>query len=1008
VRKSLTRLSPRASRICGALGSLGALVFALAIPVTASAATPTVLYASPSGSGSTCSLSAPCSLDGAKSLVESLAPSMAADIDVYLRGGTYRLSQAFSLGPADSGENGHKVVYAAYPGEVPVFNGAIQVTGFSLYDGSKNIYRAAVPVGTQSRQLFVNGVRAQRARGPLNPSGFTLSGSSFVTSDSSYASFTNASSVEVVDNAQWKQMRCPLASITVPSGGGSSLNVDPTCFKNNNTSVPNRGFPFNGAGLPKLDAISYVENAYQLLTSPGQFYLDSAAGYLYYMPRSGENLATADVELPTQQTLLNVSGTPGHLAPVNDTDPGITYTGSGWGHSSGRGDGDLYDDVHYTTVNGDSVSYTFTGTGIDVLSETNSDEGGIDLYIDGTKVQSVSASATSRLAQQVVASVSGLSQGQHTIKLVKTSGTYMLLDGFTVVPSAVTPAHDITFQALTFAYSTWMLPSTAGYVDNQAGVLWDPGNSDAPIRIPAAVQVHRGSNITFTGDEIAHTGGTGIDLADGTQNSTITGSYIHDTSGGGVSVGEVDDYYLTDTSRMTTGDTVSENWISQVGQDYSDAVGIWAGYTRNLTIAHNDIGHTPYSGMSLGWGWGYASPCSMQSAQGLSTCAHGTIYAGGNQIIDNHVHDVMNILNDGGPIYTNGGQGNANGSATSVLAGNLVEVGNHTNNMLYQDEGSSYWNTYNNLVRTGGGNWIGMWTPTIHDINIHDNYSDRTNYNNRGTNITFNQATIVTGGNWPTAAQSIIAAAGPDPAYRPLTGRIDDDDTAISYTGNWTANGNRGDGDYQDNVHATGTNGDTATLTFTGTGVSVIGEKNTDQGQVEIFLDGTSQGLIDTTSASRQAQSVIYTTSGLTAGSHTIQFVKRSGTWATLDGFEVTGVYNDTAPSISYTGGSWNYYANRGYGDYGDDVHATTANGDSVTVTFTGTGISFTTETNSDEGTIAVSLDGTSQGTVNANASSRHAQQTLYTASGLTLGRHTLTLTKTGGTYFVVDRFDVQ
>jgi hypothetical protein len=714
------------------------------------------------------------------------------------------------------------------------------------------------------------------------------------------------------------------------------------------------------------------------------------------------------VELPTTETLLNVKGTPGHLAPVNDTDPDITYTGS-WSSSSGRGLGDLYNDVHVTTTNGDSVSYTFTGTGIDVLSETNSDEGDIDVYVDGAKVQTVSAAGSPRLAQQVVASVSGLTKGQHTIKLVKTGGTYMLIDGFTVVPDAITPAHDITFRGLTFAYTTWTLPSTAGYIDNQAGVLWDPGNNNAPIRIPAAVQVHRGSDITFDDVEVTHTGGTGIDLADGTQDSTITGSYIHDTSGGGVSVGEVDDYYLTDTNRMTTGDTVSQNWISDVGQDYSDAVGIWAGYTRDLTISHNDIGHTPYSGMSLGWGWGYASPCSMQAAQGQRTCAHGTIYAGDNQILNNHVHDVMSVLHDGGPIYTNGGQGNGDGSTTSVLAGNLVEVGNHSNNRLYQDEGSSYWNTYNNLTRMGGNsNWIGMWTPTIHDINIHDNYSDTSAYNNKGTNITFNQATIVSGGAWPSAAQAIIDAAGPDAVHQPLTGRVDDDDTAISYTGSWTANGNRGYGDYEDAVHATGTNGDTASLTFTGTAVSVIGEKNSDQGQVEIFLDGTSKGLIDTSATTRSAQAVIYSTSGLSAGSHTIKVVRRSGTYATLDGFNVTGVHNDTNSSITYTGASWRSSANRGFGDYQDDVHATTANGDSATVTFTGTGISLVTETNSDEGTIAVSLDGTSQGTVNAFSASRQAQQTVYTVSGLPLGRHTLTLTKTGGSWLVIDRFDVR
>lgn len=744
-----------------ALGALSALACALTLaPIPASAATATVLYASPSGAGSACSLSAPCSLNGVKSVVESLAPSMAADIDVYLRGGTYHLSQPFALGVADSGRNGHQVLYTAYSGEQPILSGALKVSGFALYNSSKNIYRASVPTGTQSRQLFVNGVRALRARGPLNPSGFTLSGSSFITSDSSYTSFTNASSVEIVDNNAWKQMRCPLASITVPAGGGSSLNVNPACFANNNTAVLNRGFPFNGAGLPALNAITYLENAYQLLNTPGQFYLDSAAGYLYYIPRSGENLSTADVELPTLQALLTVSGAPGHLAPTNDTDPAITYSGSGWGYHSSRSLGDLSDDVHATTTNGSSTSYTFTGIGIDVLSETNSDEGGIDVYIDGARVQSVSGYSSSRVAQQVIASISGLSNAQHTLKLVKTGGSYMLLDALTVIPSAITPVHDITFRGLTLDYTTWLLPSTAGYIDNQAGVLWN-ATTHAPIRIPAAIQIHRGSKITFTNDEIAHTGGAGIDLADGTQNSTVTASYIHDTSGGGVSVGEVDDYYLTDTSRMTTGDTISQDWIDHPGQDYSDAVGIWAGQTRNLTLSHNDIGETPYSGISLGWGWGYASPCSMQSAQGLGSCRHGTLYAGGNQILDNHVHDVMNVLNDGGPIYTNGGQGDGNASTTSILAGNLVEIGNHTNNMLYQDEGSSYWNTYNNVIRSGGAHWIGMWTPTIHDIDIHDNYADRTSYQNNGTNITFNQATIVTNGAWPPAAQAIINAAGP-------------------------------------------------------------------------------------------------------------------------------------------------------------------------------------------------------------------------------------------------------
>jgi hypothetical protein len=989
------------------LASLGtaAVLAAIGLSTTAaSAAAPTLLYASPTGTGTTCSFTAPCSLTGARDRVAGLVPSMSADIVVNLRGGTYRLTNPLTFRSADSGANGHTVVYASFPGERALLSGARQVTGFSVFDPGRNIYRAAVTPGTTGRQLFVNGVRAQRARGPLNPAGFTLSGSSFVNpSDPSYASFTNASQVEVAYNTQWKHMRCPLASITKPAGGGSSLNVDPACFANNNTNVPNPGFPFNGYGLPKLQGISWVENAYQLLDQPGEFYLDSAAGALYYIQRPGENLATADVELPALETLVNLAGTPGHLAAVNDNDVRAVYSGSSWATSSNRPFGNYLNDVHYATVNGDSVSFTFSGTGVDVLSEINSDEGGIDVYVDGTKTTSVSAAGPTRLAQQPVVSVTGLAKGNHTVKLVKTGGQYMLIDGFTVIPDEIAPVHDITWQDVSFGYTTWTLPSTAGYIDNQAGVLWD-ATTHLPTRIPAAVQVHRGKNIVFSGVEVAHTGGTGIDLADGTQDSTITASYIHDTSGGGISLGEVDDYYLSDTTRMTSGDTISDNVIDHPGQDYQDAVAIWVGYSRTATIARNDISHTPYSGISLGWGWGWASECSLQGGQ---PCRHGTIYAGANQILANRVDDVMGVLHDGGPIYTLGGQGGGNATMTSVLAGNVVTTGNHTNYMLYHDEGSSYWDTHDNVVDFATGHWMGMWNTSIHRITVHDNYSSLSKTDINGTDITFKQATIVSGGNWPAAAQTIMAAAGPRPAYRPLTARVDDNDLAIRYSGSWSSNGFRGYGDLNDQIHATQVNGDTATLTFTGAAISVIGEKNADQGNVEIILDGVSKGLVNTAATTRQTQQTIYTTAGLDPTvSHTIQVVKRSGTWATIDGFQLTRTVNDTDPALSYQG-SWGHLGSRGYGDYADDVHYTTTNGDAVVVTFYGTGINVLTETNTDEGAIGVALDGVSQPNVNANATSRHAQQSIYSVSGLPLGRHTLRLTKQSGQYLVIDRFDI-
>ena len=234
-----------------------------------------------------------------------------------------------------------------------------------------------IPAGIQGvvgRQLFVNGVRGIRARSAGSPAGATATATGFNTSDGSYATYENPSLVEVVQDNDWKQMRCPIQSITT-SGGGASLDVVSSCWSGNNLNVPNVGFPFNGAGLPAMQGISWVENAYELLSQPGQFYIDTVGATVNYIPRSGENLATADVELPILETILSLSGTPGHLTPQDDTDAAATYTGS-WTHATGRGYGDFDDDVHATETANDSVAISFNGSGIEILGETNSDEGG--------------------------------------------------------------------------------------------------------------------------------------------------------------------------------------------------------------------------------------------------------------------------------------------------------------------------------------------------------------------------------------------------------------------------------------------------------------------------------------------------------------------------------------------------------------------------------------------------------------------------------------------------------
>ena len=111
-----------------------------------------------------------------------------------------------------------------------------------------------------------------------------------------------------------------------------------------------------------------------------------------------------------------------------------TYS-TGWATSSARGFGDYNDDVRYTTTNGASFTYTFSGTGIDYLSERNSDQGLVDMYLDDVLKATVDTTNGARLTQQIIYGVRGLTQGSHTLRGVKRSGTYMLVDRFDVTPS---------------------------------------------------------------------------------------------------------------------------------------------------------------------------------------------------------------------------------------------------------------------------------------------------------------------------------------------------------------------------------------------------------------------------------------------------------------------------------------------------------------------------------------------------------------------------------------------
>ncbi|SFT24870.1 X2-like carbohydrate binding domain-containing protein [Paenibacillus sp. BC26] len=145
---------------------------------------------------------------------------------------------------------------------------------------------------------------------------------------------------------------------------------------------------------------------------------------------------TFEFSASSPQTLaINVinSSSPGRYAMINDDNPDIKFTGS-WNRSTGRPFDDYNKDVHYLETNGGFFTYTFNGTGISYITEVDKGQGDVDIYIDGAFDKTVSTyeANASNKPQQVVYSVSNLTPGIHTLKAVKKSGQFMLLDALKV------------------------------------------------------------------------------------------------------------------------------------------------------------------------------------------------------------------------------------------------------------------------------------------------------------------------------------------------------------------------------------------------------------------------------------------------------------------------------------------------------------------------------------------------------------------------------------------------
>ena len=262
-------------------------------------------------------------------------------VSVVVRGGTYYLEQPLIFDAVDSGKPEAPITYIAYPGEKVTISGGRKLNcNWTPYrDG---IWMCELPDVQEGKldfnQLFINGKRQIRARypnydgsDPKHFSGYILAAGKIgdeipdpcpgPDQDMTFSgdlqrgiTFDPATFTE----KHWARPQEAIIHIyQAYYWGNLQWQVKNIDWDNHRIWFGNGGHQmgakyFHTPNFVNQHSRFFIENVFEELDAPGEWYLDKEAGVLYYLPAKGVDLDQAQVEIPILQQIVRFTGSQEH------------------------------------------------------------------------------------------------------------------------------------------------------------------------------------------------------------------------------------------------------------------------------------------------------------------------------------------------------------------------------------------------------------------------------------------------------------------------------------------------------------------------------------------------------------------------------------------------------------------------------------------------------------------------------------------------------------------------